>query len=161
MLSATQSTETRPSAQFRGAQRRLSNLIERDFGDRRTREARNAWRENGERQARLVKCLRRDFMTAFGLTDDVGRTTERLYRRLRRAGGADYPTFDHVSFYRRGPNLFIVGQPYCLDEEKLRQWCERHKASYTIIHEWAHYYPGYATCFYVEFTPSVATPRYL
>lgn len=142
-----------PSAAFRARQRELADLIHAG-------SPKGKWWEreaHSKRRKGLVEALASEFMVAFGLTKDKGKLAFRFFNRLT---DADWPRFDHVTFYRRGENIFLVSQPYCLNEEKLSEWCERHDAvSYAVVDEWAHYYPGEATCFYVEFQRAMKTRK--
>lgn len=137
----------KPSAKFRAVQRRLRKLIEHG-----SLAIGSTWFERQghfERRGELVEELRASFLCAFGLAKDKGRVAFRFFHRLE---NTDYPQFDHASYYRRGDNVFIVSQPYGVVQRELDAWSKRHGAvSWAIVDEWAHYYPGHATCFYVEF----------
>lgn len=140
----------KPSAKFRRRQQELRGLIERSGTQRcDSAEGRRVLRENGERRRQIEESLRAEFATAFGLTKDEYQRTKRFYWWL--AGDRDWPLFDHIDYYQRGSNLVVVSQPYG-DEEKLEAWCKKHGAvAWAVVDEWAHYYPGHATCLYVEF----------
>ena len=136
-----------PSAKFRAVQQRLRKLI--DEGSLPIDCAWSERLEHCQRRGELVQELRASFMRAFGLAKDKGRVAFRFFNRLK---DADYPQFDHTSYYRCGDNIFIVSQPYGAVQRELDAWCAEHGAvAWAIVDEWAHYYPGHATCFYVEF----------
>lgn len=127
----------KPSAEFREAQAALRRLTESRSSD-----------PAGQERERLKDILRAEFEAAFGLTSDRGGKTERFYHRH---GLSSQQGFDHTSFYRRGPNLVVVSQPYGVDAKVLALFCEYSNATYTPAEDWAFYYPGHATCFFVEF----------
>ena len=106
-------------------------------------------------RGRLEKLLRNKFAAAFGLSLDKGRASCRFFDGFINTELAPKGrVFDHRTYFRRLENLVIVGQPYGLDEGELRKWSEESGASCTIAPEWGYYYPGCASLFFVEFTPS-------
>jgi hypothetical protein len=140
-----------PSAKFRRGQRELRGLIEQGHPHwDGTREGLYPWRESCRRRREVEESLRTEFAAAFGFTKDEYQRTKRFYWWL--TDDREWPLFDHVHYYQRGSNLVVVSQSYRAPEEELRDWSEKHSAvAWGIVDEWAHYYPGNATCLYVEF----------
>ena len=94
-------------------------------------------------------------MEAFSLLPDRMRTAYKLHMRfINTKFVPKKKIFDHIDYFHRGENLVIVSQPYDLDEVELKRWAAEYGASYTIAYEWGYYYPGHASLFFVEFTPS-------
>jgi hypothetical protein len=142
-----------PSARFQRRQRELRGLIKQGhtlWNGTSTSEGRRSLRENGRQRLEVVESLRDEFAAAFGFTKDEHRRAERFCWKL--TGMRHWPLFDHLDYYQRGSNLVIVSQPYGLAEEELLALAKSHGAvAWAVVDEWAHYYPGHATCLYVEF----------
>jgi hypothetical protein len=107
-----------------------------------------------EELQKLKNNLRGEFQKAFGFSDDDLKRTARFYWRLFNSKlKPNSIDFDHKDFFQHGQNLVMVFQPYGLDYQDLSRWCHSVGASFVVAKEWAYYYPGHATLFFIEFTP--------
>ena len=106
-------------------------------------------------QKQLQDLLRDKFSKAFCLVPDKMKLAHNLHMRF--VNSEHQPKtklFDHVDYFQREENLIIVSQPYYIDIAELKRWTAESGADYVIAQEWGYYYPGHATLFFVEFTPS-------
>jgi hypothetical protein len=110
--------------------------------------------DEGDERKRLDKYLETAFAKAFDLSPDRGKVATRFFwRHKERLFDREDNFFDHPSYYRRGDNFVIVGQPYQLDAEAFKQWTRRVGASGTVASQWGFWNPGEAGLVIAEFTP--------
>jgi hypothetical protein len=95
--------------------------------------------------------LRAEFIRAFDLEPDKGCAGMRFYDRHQKLFNAGF--WDHQDWFRRGPNLVVVGQPYGFDRGEFIQWLDQTGADGADASEWSFHYPGQTRLLIAEFTP--------
>lgn len=111
------------------------------------------WRD----RHRLRETLKKKFAAAYGFKPVGARLTEKIYRFVR---GLQTPYLDHLDFFQCGEDFVAVSQPYDFDLSVLDRWAESRGAyCYTLAYQWAYYYPGHATLFFIEGSLALVTNK--